>query len=417
MPTKIKINLLFVALYLAGFGDFLLSSIFSLENFSTVLLIAIDLILISIAISFLSFRSKYNKYLIVFLTISSITYLLNSESSILFHLHGLREILIIICLFIIFEKLYKSYYIDNIINRFKLFTYLFLGIQIPVSFIQYLKYGPGDFVGGTLGKGGSGVLTFSIFILIYLIMELKSNTESIKEKITILLFHLPFFIPVVLNETKITFLLILILFLSLINLKKLGTSTVAAGIGIVMLLIFSALYSTQEKRSFVNPLTGIYSKEFISTYLSGQGDEFTDVPRITKLALGSSYLYQKEKLSFGQSYSLFKEGKVHKSDFYRKFEWLLIGSRPYIFYLLFSGGIALVLLVLFLVYSEMKFNRFEKSVIKNRSFNFFLFCVFTIILFYNDGLRFQLLSFIFVFCLFYSKRDALKLSTNHHFIS
>jgi hypothetical protein len=401
MPNKI--NFLFFSLYLAAFGEFVLSSILNIQNSSSIIFFLVDLIVFSIAISFLKINSRYAKYLLILFLISSVTFLLNSEASLMLHINGLREILFPISLLIIFERLFASQNNQGTIKRFKQFAFIFLSIQIPVCIIQFLQFGPGDFVGGTIGKGGSGVLTFSIFILVYFLMELKTKPGNVKEKFFALITLIPFFIPVALNETKVTFILILFLFLSFVNFKKLGASIIAVSLGLAMLIVFSSLYSTQEKQSFSNPLTGIYSKDFITFYLAGEGDEYVDVPRFTKLVFGSNYLFQNDKLIFGQSYSLFKEGKVYKSNFYRKYEWLLVGSRPYLFYLLFSGGLSLVLLFLTIFLREFKSNKNEKNAFKKSSFNVFLLTIFLLLLFYNDGMRFHVLGFIFMFSFFYSK--------------
>ncbi len=400
---SLKINLIFFSLYIASFGEFVLANFFGIENSNSLIFLLVDILIFSIVLSFLKLGSRYTKYLVIILIISSITYLLNRETSLIFHLHGLREIIFPVSLFIIFERLFTANYKQGVIIRFKRFAYIFLTLQIPVSFIQFFQFGPGDFVGGTIGKGGSGILTFSIFILVYFLMELKSKSEIVENKVITLATLVPFFIPVALNETKITFLLILLFFLSLVKFKKIGSSILAFSLGLGLIIVFSNVYSTQEKQSFDNPLTAIYSEDFMVSYLAGDEEDYVDVPRITKLVLGSNYLYQSDKLVFGQSYSLFKEGKAYKSDFYRKFEWLLIGSRPYLFYLLFMGGLSLVLSFLILFIGEFK--KLKELDVKRKSFNLFLMMILIVMFFYNDGLRFYVLCFSFIFSLFYSKLE------------
>lgn len=408
MPFKFKINILFFCLYLGGIGNYFLNQIIDSKLTDTVITLIIEFLIVVITVSFIKLKSKYFKYLIFFVFISSISYLISDNLSLLVHINGIRETLVLICYFVIFNAIYKLPSLEKINNNFISFSYIFLAIQIPVSILQFREFGVGDDVGGTYGRGGSGLLTLSIFILIFYLIEnkIKIGSERLKKGIPLLIF----LIPVALNETKISFLLFFLYFLSLINLKKISYSIFAASLGPLFMLMFSNVYTTQSNVSYDNPLEGIYNIEYIEKYVLGdRGSKYSDVPRFTKVVIGTQILITDGNFLFGKDYGAFKGSKLEiGSEFSIRYKWLLSGSRPYSFFLLISGGIVLLLFITWMIMSEI-FSKHPNNM-KNYSspLLFFLAAIFLIILLYNDAFRSNVFSFIFVFVLFFAKHFKKK---------
>lgn len=415
MSVKSKINLLFFCLYLGSIGKYFLNEIIDSNSTDTVITLIIDILIVVLTLSFIKLKSKYMNYIYIFIVFSSISYLMSVNTSLLAHINGIRETLIFICYFVIMDILHLSRQTYNINNKFSIFTYIFLTIQIPVTILQFIEFGAGDAVGGTFGLGGSGLLTFSIFMLIYYLIENKSKIpkDRIKKGLPLLIF----LIPIALNETKISFVFLLLFFISFANIKKINSSVGVILLGILTVICFSFIYTTKENVNYKNPLEGIFSNHFLNEYLLGDENTYEDVPRFTKIIIGTEKLTNDGDLFLGKDYGAFMGSQLKiNSEFSKKYQWLLKGSVPYTFYLLISGGIFLLLFINWMVFSEI-FRKHNNNV-KNYSpsFLFFLTALFIIILFYNDGLRSPVFSFLFVFLLFFSKYHKKQLKSRKSFI-
>jgi hypothetical protein len=150
------------------------------------------------------------RLLMLFMTTSTATYLLHvGDLSIVMHLNGLRDYLLLFCAYAYANALIQSDLREEFLARFAAFIKMFLVLQIPAAFYQFSKYGAGDDVGGTFGPWGSGLLTISIFLLAFYLVRFHWNKDgserfSVKNNLKVL----PLFIPVLINETKVTFVML-----------------------------------------------------------------------------------------------------------------------------------------------------------------------------------------------------------------
>jgi hypothetical protein len=411
MTLKFKINVLFFCLYLGSVGKYFLNQFVYSRSIDTLINIIIDFLIIVLTLSFIKMKSKYMNYIYVFIIFSTLSYIISENKSLLSHINGIRETLVFICYFVIMDVLYRTRQIEKINEKFIIFSYFFLTIQIPIAIQQFIKFGAGDAVGGTFGYGGSGILTFSIFILIYYLIENKIGTskERLKKSIPFLIF----LIPIALNETKISFIIMLIYFISFMDIKSASSSLLFASFGVLSVISFSYIYTTQGDVGSKNPIEDFVNKDFLNDYLLGDETFSEDIPRFTKIVIGTNLLVNDGNLLLGKDFGAFMGSELKlRSKFTKNYEWLLSGSKPYSFYLLITGGIFHLLLVISIVFSEI----FRKCInrIKNYSSSllFFLTALFLILFFYNDSLRTTSFSFLFVFVLFFAKhfRNRLKLS-------
>ena len=106
-------------------------------------------------------------------------------------------------------------------------------------------------MGGTFGNKGSGILTLSVVCTVFFLAHfVRSHTQRILLYLCL--------VPLVLNETKISFILIplLIMFIHFQpRVKNVIGAILAAG---VFLFLFNQYYSSNEGNDFENNLTGIY---------------------------------------------------------------------------------------------------------------------------------------------------------------
>src|SRR5690606_16289547 len=137
---------------------------------------------------------------------------------------------------------------------FRSFAFIFLISQIPIAFVQFLKFGPSDAVGGSFGDKGSGVLTLSVICLVYFLHHFTRNFSQ-----TVLLYIA--LLPLLLNETKISFVLIPLLVLFIRFKPKLKNIVIAAGAAGIFFFIFDSYYS-HGSLEFDDNASDIFSADF-----------------------------------------------------------------------------------------------------------------------------------------------------------
>lgn len=316
-------------------------------------------------------------------------------NSLSYSLNGVREILNVLCLAVFFSDIFSDENEElaaEYVEVFKKFAVFFVIAQLPAAIYQFSIHGPSDWVGGTYGNFGSGNMTFAVICLVFFLSHFVRNLTQ-----RMLLYAC--LVPLFLNETKVSFILIpaLILF---IHFKPKVKSMLGAGLAAgVALFIFNKYFTTNIGTDFDNNLTGIFSKDFLDSYLFGDPSSFGDVPRFTKIILAWQMLSQDTvHLLFGFEYGIFRGGEDGQmSHFAQSVEWLMVGTRPYIFFLMIQGGLLLVAGFLLLIGQINKF--FTKH---NNKYKLFLFILFVVILFYNDALRSQNILIIYMFSIFYA---------------
>lgn len=310
-------------------------------------------------------------------------------------LNGIREILILPCIAIFYNKVFaegNEELTEQYIRIFIRYAVIFLLAQLPATFYQFMTYGPTDQVGGTLGAMSSGVLTLTVICLVFF---LSRHTWNITQ--TVMLYMC--LVPLLLNETKISFILIPLVMLFIHfepKFKNILLAVVTAG---VFLFLFNKFFSHSALDFGDNQLLGIFSSDFLDDYLFGDIYFSYDVPRFTKIIVAWRLLAeQTNTLLFGFEYGVFKGGSmVEPTPFARAYEWLLVGTRPYLFFLLIQGGTMLVGAILWLIAYVNKF--FTRN---NNKFKTFLLMMFVLVLFYNDAPRNQHFVASYFFMVFYA---------------
>lgn len=316
-------------------------------------------------------------------------------NSLMYSLNGLREILNLLCLAIFLNDVFSDgneELAEEYVEMFKKFATVFLVAQIPVALYQFSVHGPSDAVGGTYGSFGSGNLTLSITCLVFFLSHFTRNLTQ-----RVLLYAC--LLPLLLNETKVSFIIIPLLMV-FIHFQPKIKSILAAGLAAAFFLfLFNQYYSNNFGTDFDNNIAGIFSKDFIDSYLFGDIYTYTDVPRFTKIILAWQLLAENTNtFLFGFEYGIFRASDmVEMSQFSQSVEWLMTGTRPYLFFLMIQGGIFLVAGI-FLLISHA--NRYFKE--NNNKYKMFLLLLFIMVLFYNDALRSQNFLIVYFFSIYYA---------------
>jgi len=365
-----------------------------------------DIILFSLGVlSFINLKSKnIKRFFVVFFIFIIFVYINNRDkANLLLTVNGIREFIP----FFIFPILYMHYLQSSeakyFVKLFDRFLIIFLVAQIPVSLYQFSVYGAGDEVGGTLGIGYSGVLTFIIYLSTYYLMIKDFNRHNIIKSIFNKWYLFIFWIPTFVNETKVSFFLIIFFFLFLFDIR-IHSIFNRKLITIVLLILvggyfFDYAYSKITGENFSNML----NEDYIMGYLAGDVNEKAilegvDIPRITKIVYTYN-IFDAKELLFGNGIGHFKGGtELPLTPFADTYSWLLWGSRPMFFFLIIQIGIIGVLLVYCYWFIILHYVWKNKVVIEitNNIIIFSTLC-FIVIQLYNDLLRSLFFCGIFMF--------------------
>ncbi|QEH41864.1 hypothetical protein [Chitinophaga sp. XS-30] len=388
---RTKVNIATALLYTAAFSGFALQLAGLEKSLATPVLLVMDIGIVFLGIGTLGKNRLNAAVFLLILVLSSLCYAAH-DYALISHINGLREILNIVLVFSFYEALAESEYKTLFSERFSRFEKLFLLAQIPVTLYQFSLYGAGDQVGGTLGPGSSGVLTLVIILLVYRRIREQLPETGYKAYLNAL-----YLLPLALNETKISFILIPLLFLLLIRHWQMKYAVWNIAGALIFFLVLNGLYTDQGK-STANPAAEIFDMEFLDFYLLGSdqdADDYEDLPRALKIVLAAELLDKRASDAWlGISYGVFKGGSyVDKDGFADEYHWLLSGSRPAIFYLLITGGWPLLILIIGYLIAKI----YAGGDMPDRKLMILLTVLLCIMMIYNDAIRSQAFLMIYAF--------------------
>jgi hypothetical protein len=282
------------------------------------------------------------------------------------------------------------------------FILLFLIIQVPVATYQFLRYGAGDLVGGTFSDGGSGMVSQVIFMSVYYLFVIRAGkSNGVGYDLKKILPLLILFIPVFINETKISFIYLAIMIALQIKVQlNIGKILISVMTGIVVLFLFSKILAAttdSNVREYFN--LDLLESYYFSDWVDYENDE-QDITRIGKMLITyAMFEEEKQKQIFGAGYGLMKGKNVLGSTAAGKeYERLYYGSRMMIFSTYIQGGIALAIVYLLLNYfyfSSVKINKKLSNIVR---YKYFLFSLFLLMWIYNDAL---LVTYFSLFAAYY----------------
>lgn len=355
-----------------------------------------------------SFFKKENRAIlltfILFIISSTITYLWNSNTSMVVHLNGAREILQLFSIWSVSYTIINSKESTRFLKQFRIFLMIFIVCQIPAAVYQALSYGVGDRVGGTLGNGNSGTLTMVIFFILFYFYHIKDAAKFPSKYL-----YFIFFLPTLINETKITIVLLILFFFLVMRFK---ISQLYKNILLILLVVgaifgYSIAYTNTQKGQSSLTFEKVFNMDNMTNYFASTSIKtHQDIPRITKTIIGFEINRRPMNMWFGQGYGIFKgDNLVASSGFTKEYNWLLKGTRNYFFYLFMQGGLASVIVVhlfIFFVCFSTKGIRYPYS-----RFRTFLFLVLLIEDMYSDNYRIFVFAAVFMFMALISNRTIL----------
>lgn len=303
-----------------------------------------DVILVVLGIGVL--HDKRDKFVLFsFLAIVYISARLNGEGWVVV-LNGVRDYIPLLMIPPILRWIMNHKKAEEFVESFDRQLEVFLYIQAVVITIQFMRYGAGDYGGGTIGLGGSGAISTQIYVIsFYLIMKrwdfnrlfilnLKDNAKYI-----FLLY------PTLLNETKISFIFMILFGICLLEI----TRTYILRLILIVPVLFALLAGSVW--IYINS-TGsdeLLSIEYLEYYLTG-GEEAeklvelamnaqengletdnvfsVDLPRFTKIILVPDAIKRTPGgLWFGVAPGQFKgESVLERTKFATINRWMMSGT-------------------------------------------------------------------------------------------
>lgn len=334
------------------------------------------------------------------------------HESVLFWVNGIRDfigLLLVypILLFIMEERHSREHFLASF-DRQGLYLLLVHAFCIVV---QFLLYGAGDLVGGGYGHYFSGQVSVTIYLVSFFLLRRRLNPDDFLHSLAQNKIYLILLLPTFLNETKVSFVLLILYFLLIapIDRKLLVRILWMGPLLAVALWVGYGLYaySTSVGHSSVQFETAEdVLRYFVMEDLElVEGDArwnmennrgITDVPRFTKIAY-LAVLNEQEPghLLMGFGVGHFKGGtQLATSQFSRDYDWLLMGSVPYLFHVFIQMGlVGLLLLQLLVVIYAVDKPQWASG--RDVNLQLMLLAVVFIVYLYND--MFRNLAFCMVF--------------------
>lgn len=217
---------------------------------------------------------------------------------------------------------------------------------IPVSIVQWFIYGTeGDRITGVLGYGASGTMTLFMMILFFTELGLRLYNNR-----PVLGLYFLYLIPTLINETKITFLLLPIMLLTMLLVTKKLKSIRAISMILVIVILLLGWAVMYEKN---------YNKSILEYFSSDQLDEYLystdweeDAGRFAKVAYSLEVVKDKNLMfGYGLGASYYGETSGLKGYTYENFyvKNIFKGTKPQLFLSIMDlglGGTVLVVLIL-----------------------------------------------------------------------
>ncbi len=305
---------------------------------------------------------------------------------------------------------------DRFMRSFDKLLFVFLIIQVPCIFWQFLKYGAGDRVGGSLGNWSSGVISSLIYSTSFYLVSKRWDYDHYVESIKKNYIYILLLIPTFFNETKASFIYLFLYFILLLRLKLSVVKQlvwilpailiIGSGLGVIYLKV-----TNQDADR-------VLSYDFFKEYLFGESTEHVvdlalavednglvvddtwnnviDVPRFTKIIVVPTVFKESHKsIWWGAGLGQFKgTNVVGLTPFSKRYFWLLRGSKPWVFYVFVELGIIGLIWVIMTLVSLLR----RRSATSN-GLNIKLYIGFMLLFFflYNDSLS----SLYFCTLLFY----------------
>ena len=318
--------------------------------------LVIDFVYVILGVSTLQSRRDIG-VLLSFLIIACASAFVNHQSTFEF-VNGFRDFIGLLFVAPILRYLLTSYDSDRFVRSMDKQLYVFLWVQVPCLVSQYIRFGACDAGGGSLGYGGSGMISTLIYLISFYLInknwdEEKSYLENLKDN-KVLIFLL---FPTFLNETKISIIFFMAYFVLLMRVDRRFVVRIFVAAPLILVLCGSVgyMYLSANRENaekfdadfFYDYLVGLEIEDYIELAQLVQDEVVetdnlwvVDLPRFGRfLAVPEAMSTTKGGFVLGAGIGQFKGGNVvSASAFARNYHWLLKGSLTMVFLIIIQLG-------------------------------------------------------------------------------
>ncbi len=362
--------------------------------------------IIFLALGLLTIRSRRDIFMVVSLIVISIVSMYLNKQGLGEWLNGFRDYIGL--LFIVpFVRYMMSR--DDYARRFTASMdkqlMIFLYLQTFCVTWQFLKYGAGDWGGGSMGNWHSGVVSTLIYVISFYFMTKKWDYDrTYWQNLYANRLYIILLFPTFLNETKISFIYILAYFVLLMKIdrKFVLRLVLAAPLSLVGFIVLGYVYLNatgqdlekfSDESFFIDYLIGEDMEELTTLAILVEEEEIetdnlwaVDLPRIGRiLILPEAMKVTGGGMVLGAGIGQFKGNNVFsKSEFSRKYNWLLKGSVPMAFaWFVQLGFIGLIWLIVDVLSAMFTHNSCPMA----KNLRLYLLMVLSLIAIYQDQFR------------------------------
>lgn len=408
-------RIFFICFWIWAVFGFVQDEILSvLGGFRAIVFLAVDLTILYLGLKMLKSRAII-VFVFAFVALAFLTTVIVQGLTMINLINGCRDFLpfLMVPIFLYFIGNEKSKY--EFVESFDKQLYVFLLIQIPCVLYQFLMYGAGDRVGGSLGNGYSGTLSLIIYICSFYLLQKKWSYNNYLGELWSNKIFFVFIILTFLNETKISFILVICFFLCLIRIDRKFIFRLLLGLPLVLVLSYFALniymsvtndvtnqvleisYYTDEYLDTNDPEQLLLIAEMLQDGSFEDDNWSVDLPRFTKIAFYPALMDESNNSQLiGAGLSHFKGMSVlEQTEFARNNSTMLTGTIPYLYFILVQlGWIGFIGFVLYIMYILKMFKRIESRAL---NIQLFLLIVTILVLFYNDAFRLGIFGMIYMY--------------------
>lgn len=313
-----------------------------------------------LGLGFISIKTRGQIWIILSVAVLTILSAFVNHIGMVMTLNGVREFIGLLFVVPIIYRMLTSKHRERFVKSLDKQLFIFLALQTICIPWQFIKYGLSDHGGGTLGNMHSGDVSTLMYAISFYLMtkrwdEGKSYLENIKSNMVLVLLLLPTFF----NETKISLVYIMLysVLLMRVNRRFILKIVVMSPLFLVVILGAYSLYMSVAGQWS----NGVFSEEGLEVYffdseeldlrievaeMAQEGyivmddDWVADLPRFAKIGLLPGVLkHTPGGMTLGAGVGQLKGTKVmDMPPFAKEYQWLLIGSRPTLFFILVQLG-------------------------------------------------------------------------------
>lgn len=406
---KLYLRLFMVAFWVTACWGFVADELLHpLHRLDTLKFLFVDGVLLLLGLATL--RNRFDIAAVVsFLALSLFSTFVINHESFMIYFNGFRDFIALLFAVPILRYFLTSTHAEEFKRYFDKTLFFWLCLQAPCITWQFLKYGAGDWGGGTLGEGGSGITSMLIYVVSFYLISSRWDSSRYMQSLRENKWYVILLYPTFLNETKVSFVLLLAFFMLLLKFDRALILKMFYIVPLVIILGCGAFFAYIAATG--QDADEMLSSDTYNEYLSGndvdelvelaqlmqdgafdeamEADVFwaMDLPRFAKIGLAIPIVGARpENLFFGMGVGHFKGWSTGRSSkFADEYQWLLNGTRPEFFVLFLQLGIfGVVWLVWFLL--RQTFSQVTEYPL-GRQIRWLLALCWLLIMFYNDALR------------------------------